>query len=230
MSAKRSIISIIMPTRCCVSAAAARDPAAAERNQYLFLRAARRRRGHRAVEFSSGDSHRYDCGGTGYRQLRADEARRAVAAAWRCSCPKFCLNAGLPDGACQLLQGGGEIGAHLVRSPRIHLIAFTGSREVGLEILARSLHASARTSACEARRLRDGRQERRHRRQRRRSGRSGGACYRFRFRLSGAKMLGGFAADSTAKKYTSAFWRGWSTRCRASRSVRPKIRAMPSAR
>jgi RHH-type proline utilization regulon transcriptional repressor/proline dehydrogenase/delta 1-pyrroline-5-carboxylate dehydrogenase len=43
--------------------------------------------------------------------------------------------AGLPDGACQLLQGGGEIGAHLVRSPKIHLIAFTGSRQVGLEIL-----------------------------------------------------------------------------------------------
>lgn len=43
--------------------------------------------------------------------------------------------AGLPEDACQLLQGGGEIGAHLVRSPKIHLIAFTGSRQVGLEIL-----------------------------------------------------------------------------------------------
>jgi RHH-type proline utilization regulon transcriptional repressor/proline dehydrogenase/delta 1-pyrroline-5-carboxylate dehydrogenase len=44
-------------------------------------------------------------------------------------------SAGLPAGACQLLQGGGEIGAYLVRSPQIHVIAFTGSREVGLEIL-----------------------------------------------------------------------------------------------
>src|SRR6185503_4540301 len=43
--------------------------------------------------------------------------------------------AGLPDDACQLLQGGGELGAHLVRSAKIHLIAFTGSREVGLEIM-----------------------------------------------------------------------------------------------
>jgi RHH-type proline utilization regulon transcriptional repressor/proline dehydrogenase/delta 1-pyrroline-5-carboxylate dehydrogenase len=43
--------------------------------------------------------------------------------------------AGVPDDACQLLQGGGDIGAHLVRSPKIHLIAFTGSRDVGLEIL-----------------------------------------------------------------------------------------------
>ncbi len=45
------------------------------------------------------------------------------------------FNAGVPDGACQLLQGGGELGAHLVHSAKIHLIAFTGSREVGLEIL-----------------------------------------------------------------------------------------------
>jgi len=41
----------------------------------------------------------------------------------------------LPPVACQLLQGGGELGALLVRDPRVHLVAFTGSREVGLEIL-----------------------------------------------------------------------------------------------
>jgi len=43
--------------------------------------------------------------------------------------------AGFPQDACKLLHGGGEIGAHLVRSAQVHLIAFTGSREVGLEIL-----------------------------------------------------------------------------------------------
>jgi len=43
--------------------------------------------------------------------------------------------AGLPPGACQLLQGGGELGAYLVRHPGVNLIAFTGSRDVGLEIL-----------------------------------------------------------------------------------------------
>ncbi len=43
--------------------------------------------------------------------------------------------AGLPPVACQLLQGGGELGAYLVRHPAVHLIAFTGSRDVGLEIL-----------------------------------------------------------------------------------------------
>ncbi len=41
----------------------------------------------------------------------------------------------LPPAACQLLQGGGDLGAYLARHPAIHLIAFTGSREVGLEIL-----------------------------------------------------------------------------------------------
>ena len=45
------------------------------------------------------------------------------------------LQAGVPEEACQLLQGGGDLGAHLVRSPNIHLIGFTGSRQVGLEIL-----------------------------------------------------------------------------------------------
>jgi RHH-type proline utilization regulon transcriptional repressor/proline dehydrogenase/delta 1-pyrroline-5-carboxylate dehydrogenase len=41
----------------------------------------------------------------------------------------------LPAAACQLLQGGGELGAYLVRHASVQLIAFTGSREVGLEIL-----------------------------------------------------------------------------------------------
>jgi RHH-type proline utilization regulon transcriptional repressor/proline dehydrogenase/delta 1-pyrroline-5-carboxylate dehydrogenase len=43
--------------------------------------------------------------------------------------------AGLPPAACQLLQGGGELGAYLVRHSSVQLIAFTGSRDVGLEIL-----------------------------------------------------------------------------------------------
>jgi RHH-type proline utilization regulon transcriptional repressor/proline dehydrogenase/delta 1-pyrroline-5-carboxylate dehydrogenase len=43
--------------------------------------------------------------------------------------------ADLPPAACQLVQGGGDVGAYLVRYPGIHLVAFTGSREVGLEIL-----------------------------------------------------------------------------------------------
>ncbi len=46
--------------------------------------------------------------------------------------------AGLPHDACQLLPGDAELGAHLVADPRVHLIAFTGSRSVGLDILRRA--------------------------------------------------------------------------------------------
>ena len=46
------------------------------------------------------------------------------------------LEAGFPPEVCQLLPGrGGDIGDYLVRHPQVDLIAFTGSREVGLRIL-----------------------------------------------------------------------------------------------
>ncbi len=43
--------------------------------------------------------------------------------------------AGVPRDALSLLPGYGEVGAALVRDPRVHVIAFTGSSAVGLEIL-----------------------------------------------------------------------------------------------
>ena len=43
--------------------------------------------------------------------------------------------AGVPPAALGLLPGFGEAGAALVRDPRVHLIAFTGSSAVGLEIV-----------------------------------------------------------------------------------------------
>jgi len=46
--------------------------------------------------------------------------------------------AGAPPGAIALLPGYGEVGAALVRDPRVHLIAFTGSSAVGLEIVRAS--------------------------------------------------------------------------------------------
>jgi RHH-type proline utilization regulon transcriptional repressor/proline dehydrogenase/delta 1-pyrroline-5-carboxylate dehydrogenase len=42
---------------------------------------------------------------------------------------------GVPPDALALLPGLGEVGAALVRDPRVHVIAFTGSSAVGLEIL-----------------------------------------------------------------------------------------------
>jgi RHH-type transcriptional regulator, proline utilization regulon repressor / proline dehydrogenase / delta 1-pyrroline-5-carboxylate dehydrogenase len=43
--------------------------------------------------------------------------------------------AGAPPGAISLLPGFGEVGAALVRHPGVHVIAFTGSRAVGLDIV-----------------------------------------------------------------------------------------------
>ena len=42
--------------------------------------------------------------------------------------------AGVPPGVLALLPGGGSAGARLVQDPRIHVVAFTGSLEVGREI------------------------------------------------------------------------------------------------
>ncbi len=49
------------------------------------------------------------------------------------------LEAGFPPEVCQLVPGhGAEIGNFLVSHPQVHVIAFTGSREVGLAILERA--------------------------------------------------------------------------------------------
>jgi RHH-type proline utilization regulon transcriptional repressor/proline dehydrogenase/delta 1-pyrroline-5-carboxylate dehydrogenase len=42
---------------------------------------------------------------------------------------------GVPPSALALLPGEGDVGAALVRDPRVHTIAFTGSNKVGLEIV-----------------------------------------------------------------------------------------------
>jgi RHH-type proline utilization regulon transcriptional repressor/proline dehydrogenase/delta 1-pyrroline-5-carboxylate dehydrogenase len=46
--------------------------------------------------------------------------------------------AGVPRDALALLPGFGEVGAALVRDPRVHVIAFTGSSAVGLDIVRAS--------------------------------------------------------------------------------------------
>jgi RHH-type transcriptional regulator, proline utilization regulon repressor / proline dehydrogenase / delta 1-pyrroline-5-carboxylate dehydrogenase len=43
--------------------------------------------------------------------------------------------AGVPPSALALLPGEGDVGAALVRDPRVHTIAFTGSGQVGLDIV-----------------------------------------------------------------------------------------------
>src|SRR5205085_8902083 len=45
------------------------------------------------------------------------------------------LQAGAPPGSINLVTGFGDAGAALVKDPRVHTIAFTGSSAVGLEIV-----------------------------------------------------------------------------------------------
>jgi len=48
---------------------------------------------------------------------------------------KLLVKAGFPPGTANLLTGpGGTVGAHLVSEPRVDFIAFTGSKQVGLNI------------------------------------------------------------------------------------------------
>ena len=49
---------------------------------------------------------------------------------------KLLIEAGVPEGVAHFIPGRGEeVGAHLVDHPRVSMIAFTGSKEVGLKIL-----------------------------------------------------------------------------------------------
>ncbi len=51
---------------------------------------------------------------------------------------------GLPDGVLSFLPGlGEELGAHLVSHPGVSLVAFTGSKQVGLAIVEAAAHTSA---------------------------------------------------------------------------------------
>jgi RHH-type proline utilization regulon transcriptional repressor/proline dehydrogenase/delta 1-pyrroline-5-carboxylate dehydrogenase len=53
------------------------------------------------------------------------------------------IEAGLPEGTLQFLPGGPEMGQALVKHSNVHLIAFTGSQKVGLNILQEASHVSA---------------------------------------------------------------------------------------
>jgi RHH-type proline utilization regulon transcriptional repressor/proline dehydrogenase/delta 1-pyrroline-5-carboxylate dehydrogenase len=67
---------------------------------------------------------------------------------------------GVPDAALSILPGAGEIGEALVRDPRVHVIAFTGSLPVGRSIV----RAAAETNERQGGRRRARRQELRDRR------------------------------------------------------------------
>jgi len=55
---------------------------------------------------------------------------------------RLLIEAGLPEGVLHFLPGGPDLGKALVRHPSIHLIAFTGSQAVGLNILQEAKQVS----------------------------------------------------------------------------------------
>ena len=73
--------------------------------------------------------------GPGDRQRRRAQARRAGAGLRLRARARRCARPACPPAALALLPGEGDVGAALVRDPRVHTIAFTGSSAVGLEIV-----------------------------------------------------------------------------------------------
>jgi RHH-type proline utilization regulon transcriptional repressor/proline dehydrogenase/delta 1-pyrroline-5-carboxylate dehydrogenase len=54
------------------------------------------------------------------------------------------IEAGMPKGVFQFVPGrGSTVGNYMVKHPDVHLIAFTGSREVGCDIYANAAHREA---------------------------------------------------------------------------------------
>ena len=68
-------------------------------------------------------------------------SERAPMMAWQLA--EALREAGLPDGVLTVLPGFGDVGQALVEDPRVDLIAFTGSREVGLAINRRAADPAA---------------------------------------------------------------------------------------
>ncbi|MEG3438363.1 L-glutamate gamma-semialdehyde dehydrogenase [Pannus brasiliensis CCIBt3594] len=65
--------------------------------------------------------------------LKPAETSTVIAAKFA----EILVEAGIPKGVFQFIPGkGSQVGAHIVKHPDIHLIAFTGSREVGCRIYA----------------------------------------------------------------------------------------------
>lgn len=59
------------------------------------------------------------------------------------------LEAGIPPGVVNFLTGHGDTGANIVKHPLIDKISFTGSTEVGREILSNNGHPNVKRITLE---------------------------------------------------------------------------------
>ena len=182
---------------------AAPDPTVAGRNQHLFLPAARHRGDHRAVEFSAGDSYRHDRGGSGDRQLRADETTRSSRRSWPSICSLFCAKPDCPRMPANCFKAAARSARTWFDQRRFISSRLPARAKCGLEILREAYtHRPGKTTssawfakwAARMPLIIDTRC---------RSRRSGGSYHRFGVRLSGAKMFGGVAGDSVRRNLRS---------------------------
>ena len=115
-------------------------------------------------------------------------AEQSPVIAWQLA--RILIEAGLPPGVLNYLPGlGEEAGQALVNHPEVDLIAFTGSRDVGLLINRQAADGASGSEPYQAGDRRDGRQERDPDRRRRRPGRGGRGRDPERLRLCRAEML-----------------------------------------
>ncbi len=118
-------------------------------------------------------------------------------------------DAGVQPGVVNFLPGNGEeVGPTLVSHPDVSVIAFTGSRAVGLSINKLAAETPDRTGPCQAGDRRDGGQERDHRRRRCRLGRGGTGRRRQCIRLRRSEVFGLFAGRSYWSRRMSPFSNG----------------------
>ena len=97
--------------------------------------AARRRGPHRAVEFPDADPFLGNgAGAGGWQRRRGQPAEMTPLTAIRIG--ELALQAGLPENVFQVLPGKGSVvGQRLVDHPAVRKIVFTGSTEVGQQIM-----------------------------------------------------------------------------------------------
>ena len=160
------------------------------RAQHHALRAARRGGGDLAVELPARDRHRHDRRRRWRRATRWCSSRPSSPRPARSRWCEALHGRRRAAEALSLLPGFGEAGAALVRDPRVHTIAFTGSGAVGPRDRAGRGRDPRRAGPREARGGRDGRQELRDRRLRRRPRRGGARDGALRLRLRGPEVLG----------------------------------------
>ena len=132
--------------------------------------------------------------------------------------------AGVPPEALALLPGEGDVGAALVRDPRVHTIAFTGLLRRRARDRADGRRGRAGPAPPQAGDRRDGRQELRDRRRRRRPRRGRPRAREVGLRLRGPEVLGGGAGararGDPRRARRAARRRGRGARGRAGRAAR----------